>query len=126
MFQILTNNSLPNTNLEFSKRGSVELEPLKINVPCFYLTNGTTLNSFVPMFNIESTDEDILNIEEFTFTVSSIPSLYTMVEMDIDTLEPLEDITTLYLNGSKYQNLLDIEELVLFREPEVIEEREST
>lgn len=115
MFQILTNNSLPNN-----------LEPTQINIPCFYLTNGTTSNNFVPMFNINSTDEKIVDIEEFTFNVSSIPSLYTMVEVDIDTLEPLEDISTLYLNGSKYQNLLDIEELVLFGEPEVIEEREST
>lgn len=118
MFQILTNNSLPNNILE--------LEPLKINVPCFYLTNGTTSNNFVPMFNINSIDEEIVDIEEFTFSVSSIPSPYTMVEMDIDLLEPLEDISTLYLNGSKYQNLLDIEELVLFEEPDVIEEREST
>lgn len=124
MFQILTNNnSLPNN-----------LEPTQINVPCFYLTNGSTSNSFVPMFNINSIDEEIVDIEDFTFTVSSIPSLYTIVEIDIDTLEPLskrvsdelEDISTLYLNGSKYQNLLDVEELVLFGEPEVIEEREST
>lgn len=119
MFQILTNNSLSNNS-------NLELEPLNINIPCFYLTNGTTSNNFVPMFNINSIDEEIVNIEEFTFTISSIPSLYTMVEMDIDTLEPIEDITTLYLNGSKYQNLLDIEELVLFEEPKIIEEREST
>jgi len=118
MFQIISSNTISNNTLE--------IEPTKINVPCFYLTNGTISNNFTPMFTLNSVDEEILDIDTLNFNTSSIPSLYTMVEIDIDSLEPLEDISTLYLNGSKYQNLLEIDELILYNEPEIIEEREST
>jgi len=118
MFQIVTSNTISNSALE--------IEPIKITVPCFYLTNGTVSNSFTPMFTLNSVNEEILDIDTLSFNTSSIPSLYTMVEIDIDSLESLEEISTLYLNGSKYQNLLEIDELILYNEPEIIEEREST
>ena len=118
MFQIISSNTIPNNTLD--------IEPPKITVPCFYLTNGTVSNKFTPMFTLNSIEEEILDIDILNFNTSSIPSLYTMVEIDIDSLEPLEDISTLYLNGSKYQNLLEIDELILYNEPEIIEEREST
>jgi hypothetical protein len=81
------------------------------------------------MFTIESEDSDVIDIEDFRYVLSTTPSQYQMLEINIDSLEPLEDISTLYLNGSKYQNLLDIEELILYsilEDSQLIEEREST
>jgi hypothetical protein len=120
MFQIITNSTLPDIYIE---------DKQSISIPCFYLTNSNSLANFTPMFNIKSEDNEVINIEAFSYTVSTTPSQYQMLEINIDSLEPLEDISTLYLNGSKYQNLLEIEELVIYsgtKESQSIEEREST
>jgi hypothetical protein len=126
MFQIVTNSTLPDVYLENKQ---------SISVPCFYLTNDNSLTStielsnFTPMFIIESTDEESIEVEDFNYQITTIPSQYMMLELDIDSMEPLDDISTLYLNGSKYQNLLEVEELILFTDTEEaysIEEREST
>ena len=126
MFQIISNNTLPDLNIE---------DRLSINVPCFFLTNDNSstsiveLSNFAPMFKIESNEEEVLNIETFSYTLTTIPSTYQMLEINIEELQPLDTISTLYLNGSKYQNLLDIENLVIFpskEETSPLEEREST
>ena len=126
MFQIISNNTLPDLNIE---------DRMSINVPCFFLTNDNSstsiveLSNFAPMFKIESNEEGVLNIETFNYTLTTIPSTYQMLEINIEDLQPLDTISTLYLNGSKYQNLLDIENLVIFpskEETSPLEEREST
>lgn len=125
MFQIITNSSSTN---HIEDRQS-------ISIPCFYLTNDNSstsiieLSNFTPMFVIESSDEESIEIEDFNYQITTIPSQYMMLELDINSLEPLDDISTLYLNGSKYQNFLEVEELILFTDTEEaysIEEREST
>lgn len=126
MFQIISNNTLPDLNIE---------DRLSINVPCFFLTNDNfstsivELSNFAPMFKIESNEEEVLDIETFSYTLTTTPSTYQMLEINIEDLQPLDTISTLYLNGSKYQNLLDIENLVIFpskEETSPLEEREST
>jgi len=116
MFQIITNNTTPDIYIE---------DKQSISIPCFYLTNGTSMTSFAPMFNIENIEEDLLDIEEFSYVLSITPSQYQMLEININDLEPLEGISSLYISGSKYQNLLEVEN---FNQEniEVIEEREST
>lgn len=126
MFQIITNSTLPDTYLENKQ---------SIFVPCFYLTNDNSstslseLTNFAPMFTIESEDIEVIDIEDFSYILSTIPSKYQMLEIDVNSLEVLDEISTLYINGVPYQNLLEVERLVLFPELEttqVIEEREST
>ena len=126
MFQIISNNTLPDLNIE---------DRLSINIPCFFLTNDKSstsiveLSNFAPLFRIENTKEEILDIDTFSYTLTTIPSTYQMLEINIEDLQPLDSISTLYLNGSKYQNLLDIENLVIFPSKEEtfpLEEREST
>lgn len=126
MFQITSNNTLPDLNIE---------DRQSITIPCFFLTNDNSstsiveLSNFAPMFKIESTEEEILDIETFSYILTTIPSTYQMLEINIEDLQPLDSISTLYLNGSKYQNLLDIENLVIFPSKEEtlpLEEREST
>lgn len=125
MFQIITNTS--STNYIEDKQS--------ISIPCFYLTNDNSststieLSNFTPMFVIESNNEESLDIEDVSYLISTIPSQYMMLELDIDSMEPLDEISTLYINGSKYQNLLEIEQLIIYpgtAESESIEEREST
>ena len=126
MFQIISNNTLPDLNIE---------DRQSITIPCFFLTNDNSstsiieLSNFAPLFRIESTEEEILDIETFSYTLTTTPSTYQMLEINIEDLQPLDDISTLYLNGSKYQNLLDIENLAIFPSKEEtlpLEEREST
>ena len=126
MFQIISNNTLPDLNIE---------DRQSITIPCFFLTNDNSstsiveLSNFAPMFKIESREEEILDIETFSYTLTTTPSVYQMLEINIEDLQPLDNISTLYLNGSKYQNLLDIENLVIFpskKETLPLEEREST
>ena len=126
MFQIISNNTLPDLNIE---------DRQSITIPFFFLTNDSSstsiveLSNFAPLFRIESTEEEILDIETFSYTLTTTPSVYQMLEINIEDLQPLDSISTLYLNGSKYQNLLDIENLVIFPSKEEtlpLEEREST
>ena len=126
MFQIITNSTLPDIFIE---------DKQSISVPCFYLTNYNSstsiseLTNFAPMFVLESNDEEVVDIEDFSYVLSTIPSQYQMLEIDLDVLQSLDDISTLYINGSRYQNLLEVEELILFTDTEEaysIEEREST
>ena len=126
MFQITTNSTLPDIQIQ---------DKQLISVPCFYLTNDSTstsisdLSNFAPMFTLESSDEEILAIEDFSYVLSTIPSTYQMLEIDVNSLEVLSEVSTLYLNGVPYQNLLGVEELVLYPETKeslYIEEREST
>lgn len=132
MFQITTNSTLPDIQIQ---------DKQLISIPCFYLTNESTstfisdLTNFAPMFTLESSDEEVLDIEDFSYILSTIPSEYQMLEIGINDLQPLEDgVSTLYLNGSRYQNLLEIENLVaidteqdtLSLTSSSVEEREST
>ena len=124
MFQIITNTTSPSLNTE----------PKDITIPCFYLTNSlTTMTNFAPLFTVNSNEEELIEDNtNFIFTTSTIPSEFNMVEIDINSLF-LEDMSSLYLNGSKYQNLLELPDLLLgeinnFNTEEliVVEEREST
>lgn len=130
MFQIITTNTLPDLSIR---------DKQSISVPCFYLTNdnsSTSISNFAPMFNIESTnrsyeseENEVVDIEDFSYVLSTTPSEYQMLEISINDLQLLDDISSLYINGSNYQNLLEIENLVLVNNQEnteVIEEREST
>lgn len=126
MFQITTNSTLPDIQIQ---------DKQLISVPCFYLTNDSTstsisdLSNFAPMFTLESSNEEILAIEDFSYVLSTTPSTYQMLEIDVNSLEVLSEVSTLYLNGVPYQNLLGVEELVLYPETKeslYIEEREST
>lgn len=126
MFQITTNSTLPDIQIQ---------DKQLVSVPCFYLTNNNSstsisdLTNFAPMFTIESSDEEILAIEDFSYVLSTTPSTYQMLEIDVNSLEVLSEVSTLYLNGVPYQNLLGVEGLVLYPEKKeslYIEEREST
>ena len=126
MFQITTNSTLPDIYLE---------DKQSISVPCFYLTNTNSstsiseLTNFAPMFTIKSEDTEVIDIEDFSYVLSTTPSEYQMLEIDINSLESLDNISTLYINGVSYQNLLSIEDLVIYpgtEESKSIEEREST
>jgi len=126
MFQITTNSTLPDIYLE---------DKQSISVPCFYLTNTNSstsiseLTNFAPMFTIKSEDTEVIDIEDFSYTLFTTPSEYQMIEININSLEPLDDVSTLYINGVSYQNLLSIENLVIFNSEEdslPLEEREST
>lgn len=126
MFQITTNSTLPDIQIQ---------DKQLISIPCFYLTNESTstsisdLTNFAPMFTFESSDEEILAIEDFSYVLSTTPSEYQMLEINVNSLEVLSEVSTLYLNGVPYQNLLGVEELVLYPETKeslYIEEREST
>ena len=123
MFQIITNSTLPDNQIR---------DKQLISVPCFYLTNdnsSTFTSNFAPMFTIENTEEEILDIENFSYVLSTTSSEYQMLEINLEDLQPLEDISTLYINGVSYQNLLSINELAIFSTEEdtlPLEEREST
>lgn len=131
MFQITTNNTLPNISIA---------DKQLVSIPCFYLTNSletrfennsssTSISNFAPMFNIESEENEVVDIEDFSYVLSTTPSEYQMLEIDLDVLQPLDDISTLYINGVYYQNLLEVENLVLViseNDKVSLEEREST
>lgn len=123
MFQITTNSTLPDIQIQ---------DKQLVSVPCFYLTNDSTstsisdLTNFAPMFTLESNDEEVLAIEDFSYILSTTPSQYQILEIDIN---PLDEVSTLYINGSRYQNLLEIENLVTINDDQdtlPLEEREST
>lgn len=129
MFQIITTNTLPDLSIR---------DKQSVSVPCFYLTNdnsSTSISNFAPMFNIESIshsyeseENEVVDIEDFSYVLSTIPSEYQMLEININDLQPLDDISTLYINGVYYQNLLEVENLVLVvseNDKVSLEERES-
>lgn len=127
MFKITRNSTIPNTIIS----------PSSISVPCFQLTNSvTTLTNFSPMFQLEHINEVTETIDDFVFTLSTVPSQYQVVELDILSTNILDDLDNLYFNGIKYQNLLSLDEFSFITQiddsliPEVdslpIEEREST
>lgn len=131
MFQIITTNTLPDLSIG---------DKQSISVPCFYLTNSletrfendnssTFISNFAPMFTIESEENEVVDIEDFSYVLSTTPSEYQMLEINIEELQPLDDISTLYINGVYYQNLLEVENLVLViseNDKVSLEEREST
>lgn len=135
MFQIITNSTLPDLQIRDNQL---------VSVPCFYLTNDPNtglvtssnsststieLSNFAPMFTIESSELEVIDIEDFRYVLSTTPSEYQMLEINIDSLELLDDISTLYINGVSYQNFLDINNLAIFNSGEdtlPLEEREST
>ena len=107
MFKIIQNTTTINTTIA----------PSSISVPCFQLTNSlttlttlTTLSNFSPMFKLEHINEVTETVDDFVFSLSSIPSQYQVVELDILSPNFVEDLETLYFNGSKYQNLLSLDE----------------
>lgn len=139
MFKIIRNSTIPTTTIS----------PQSISVPCFQLTNYSTstlpnLTNFTPMFKLEHINEITESIDDFMFTLSTFPSSYQVVELDILSPNLVDDLSTLYFNGYKYQNLLSVDEVSFSNRdsgevisstddslvPEVdslyIEEREST
>ena len=127
MFKITRNSTTPNTTIS----------PSTISVPCFQLTNSLpTLTNFSPMFQLQHIDEVAETIDSFVFSVSTVPSSYQVIELDILSTNILEDLDNLYFNGSKYQNLLSLDEFNFITNgddslsPNInslyIEEREST
>lgn len=136
MFQITRNTTTPNTIIS----------PSFISVPCFQLTNRKistsgddslpTLTNFSPMFQLEHINEVAESVEDFIFSLSTVPSQYQVVELDILSPNLIEDLDNLYFNGGKYQNLLSLDEFNFISNvddslaPEVdslpMEEREST
>lgn len=115
MFKINKNNTLPDTVLEIDDK--------KISIPCFILSNNS---SFISLFEIESIEEEVVDIEDFSFAVSTIPSNYQIVELDIITSKDTDgNLQTIYFNGTKYQNLLTIDGISNLDSLSV-EEREST
>lgn len=127
MFKITRNSTTPNTTIS----------PSTISVPCFQLTNSlSNLTNFSPMFQLEHTDEIVETVDSFVFSVSTVPSSYQVIELDILSTNILEDLDNLYFNGSKYQNLLSLDEFNFITNgddslsPNInslyVEEREST
>lgn len=101
MFKIIRNSTTPNTTIS----------PSTISVPCFQLTNSlSNLTNFSPMFQLQHIDEVAETIDSFVFSISTIPSPYQLVELDILSTNLVEDLDNLYFNGSKYQNLLSLDE----------------
>lgn len=127
MFKITRNTTIPITTIT----------PSSISVPCFQLTNSLpTLTNFPPMFQLEHINEVLETVDDFVFTISTVPSQYQVVELDILSPNIIDDLDNLYFNGGKYQNLLSLDEFSFVSNvddslvPEVdslpIEEREST
>lgn len=127
MFKITRNSTAPNTTIQ----------PSSISVPCFYLTNSLPhLTNFSPMFRLEHINEVAETVDDFVFSISTIPSQYQVVELDILSSDLLDNLDNLYFNGGKYQNLLSLDEfnfisnvddsLVSVVDSLPMEEREST
>lgn len=127
MFKITRNSTIPTTNIS----------PQSISVPCFQLTNSlTNLTNFSPMFKLEHINEVTETVGDFMFSISTIPSQYQVVELDILSPNLVDDLSTLYFNGGEYQNLLSVDEinfissaddsLVEYVDSLSVEEREST
>lgn len=127
MFKIPHNSTIPTTTIS----------PQLISVPCFQLTNSiSTLTNFSPTFKLEHINEVVETIDDFMFSISTLPSQYQVVELDILSPNLIDDLGTLYFNGNEYQNLLSIDELnfvssgddtlVEYIDTLPIEEREST
>ena len=127
MFKIIRNSTTPNTTIS----------PSTISVPCFQLTNSlSNLTNFSPIFQLQHIDEIVETIDDFMFSISTVPSQYQVVELDILSTNLVEDLDNLYFNGSKYQNLLSLDEFNFLTNgydtlsPNMdslyIEEREST
>lgn len=127
MFKITRNSTTPNTIIS----------PSSITVPCFQLTNSlTNLTNFSPMFQLEHINEVAESVDNFVFSISTVPSQYQVVELDILSTNLIEDLDNLYFNGGKYQNLLSLDEfnfissiddsLVPVVDSLPMEEREST
>lgn len=127
MFKIVRNTTTPSNTIS----------PTSISVPCFQLTNSLpTLTNFSPMFQLEHINEVTETVDDFVFSISTVPSQYQVVELDILPTNIIDDLDNLYFNGSKYQNLLSLDEFSFVSDvddslvPEVdslpIEEREST
>ena len=127
MFKITRNSTTPNTTIS----------PSTISVPCFQLTNSLpSLTNFPPMFQLESIDEVAETVDSFVFSISTVSSPYQLVEFDILSTNPVEDLDNLYFNGSQYQNLLSLDEFNFITNGDdelssnvdslYVEEREST
>jgi len=127
MFKITRNTTIPTTTIT----------PSTISVPCFQLTNSLpTLTNFSPMFQLEHINEVAETVDDFVFSISTVPSQYQIVELDILSPNLIEDLDNLYFNGGKYQNLLSLDEfsfitnvndsLVPVVDSLPMEEREST
>lgn len=88
------------------------------------------------MFQLEHINEVTETVDDFVFTLSTVPSQYQVVELDILSTDIIDDLGNLYFNGGKYQNLLSLDEFSFLTNtddslvPEVdslpMEEREST
>lgn len=101
MFKILRNTTTPNTTIS----------PTSISVPCFQLTNSLpNLTNFSPMFQLEHINEVTETVKDFVFSISTVPSQYQVVELDILSPSLIDDLDNLYFNGGKYQNLLSLDE----------------
>lgn len=110
MFKITRDSTAPNTTIS----------PPSISVPCFQLTNRkistsgdnslSTLTNFTPMFQLEHINEVAETVDGFVYTLSTVPSQYQVVELDVLSTDLIEDLDNLYFNGGKYQNLLSLDE----------------
>lgn len=88
------------------------------------------------MFQLEHINEVAETVEDFVFSISTVPSQYQVIELDILSTDLIDDLDNLYFNGGKYQNLLSLNEFSFISSiddslsPNVdslpIEEREST
>lgn len=101
MFKITRNTTIPNNIIT----------PSSISVPCFQLTNSLpNLTNFSPMFQLEHINEVAESVDDFVFSISTVPSQYQVVELDILSTDLIDDLDNLYFNGGKYQNLLSLDE----------------
>jgi hypothetical protein len=127
MFKITRNSTI----------STITISPQSISVPCFQLTNyNTNLTNFSPMFKLEHINEVVETVDDFMFFISTLPSQYQILELDILSPSSIDDLGTLYFNGSEYQNLLSVDEfsfissgndnLVEYVDTLSVEEREST
>ena len=104
MFKITRNSTIPTTTISHQS----------ILIPCFQLTNLNTtsnLTNFSPMFKLEHINEVTETIDDFIFSISTVPSQYQVVELDILSPNLVDDLSTLYFNGSEYRNLLSVDEI---------------
>lgn len=62
------------------------------------------------MFKLEHINEVTETVDDFVFSISTIPSQYQVVELDILSTNLIDDLDNLYFNGGKYQNLLSLDE----------------
>lgn len=102
MFKITRNSTIPTTTISHQS----------ISIPCFQLTNSlTNLTNFSPMFKLEHMNEVTETVNDFMFSISTVPSQYQVIELDILSPNLVDDLSTLYFNGSEYQNLLSVDEI---------------